>query len=501
MDRQREEDIAMNDVPNQRDLVEESAMPQPLRRPGQPRASILPVNPTGNVDNDSSAFVNRNQPQDITNEAGHRVRVYEHTTTRRITFAPNVAPSRPARAPGMPMFETERRPTRFPPARAATPLPPLRPARVPGTAMYEIERRPTPFPDLNAPDLRQMPSQAAIDFQRGYADRYRDYQEQRAYEARRHAAHQRQGVQGAYTGGTQRHGFPQQRHGMERPHGGMRVHSSPPPTHARFNQPFLGYRPPLGIDEQEMTVDEDNEYYAVHNEYGAVPWEDQTPFDRPAADRRRRMGNLPRPANPTFEREDDDDDSYTEYHPLRAHPGHRPLRAADWHEEEDGDDEASLKQNRPEDYERPRGRRLHRGGDYQNPEDAPVDAPEESHRPAITLMAGLNQAPLYGKIMISRDRRTFKYHRTTRFNTWLQSAVDNRTPPDDYFHEWLRAKEAEDAQKKRHPTKMPDFDPPKPTNAPPAQPSAVSPQPASVAPKGKRGVVSSLSSSSREDNS
>lgn len=116
-------------------------------------------------------------------------------------------------------------------------------------------------------------------------------------------------------------------------------------------------------------------------------------------------------------------------------------------------------------------------------------------------MAGLNQAPLYGKIMISRDRRTFKYHRTTRFNAWLQSAADNRTPPDDYFHEWLRAKEAEDAQKKRLPMKMPVFDPPKPTNAPPAQPSAVSPNTESVAQRGKRGAVSSLSSSSREDNS
>jgi hypothetical protein len=238
------------------------------------------------------------------------------------------------------------------------------------------------------------------------------------------------------------------------------------------------------------------------DEFGAVPWEDQTPYILAAADRRRGIDNDLRPTKPTWEQEDDDDD-------FRPRGKDHPLHVLEWPEEEDGDDEASMKQNRPEDYERPRGRRARHGREAAHigsPDDAPVEALEEPSRPAITLQAGLNQAPLYGKIIINNDRRSFRYHRTTRFNAWLESAADTRTPPDDYFHEWLRAKEAQDVVSKRLPIKMPNFDSSKPMNTVPAQPIGDSANTSSIAHKeevkgGKRGAVSSLSSSDRDNDS
>ncbi|KAH8907029.1 hypothetical protein BR93DRAFT_968582 [Coniochaeta sp. PMI_546] len=424
------QDTVMADVVDPWDLVENET-PVYLRREKEqePASTTARVNVANTTQRDPFAIVAPSRPRDIVTEAGHRVRVYEHNSTRRVTFAPGVAPPRPARAPGTPMFEVERRPT---------PCPPPRPARDPGTPMYEVQRRPTPFPDLLALDVDQV-------------RRHKDAEYLQHLDAQmQHVSQQRHEGQQAQTGEVQYHRGPLRAHPTGRPNGGIRIHTGPLPKHpdGRFKHPPLGWRPPPEIDERQMFIDE----------YGAVPWEDQTPYILAAADRRRGINNPLRPTKPTWEEEDDDDDDF------RPTGKYKHVRVPEWLEEEDGDDEASVKQNRPEDYERPQGRCGHRGPDpvhHDDPHDAPVKVHEEPARPAISLQAGLNQSPLYGKLVIDNNRRSFHYHRTTRFNAWLLTAVNNRTPPNDYFHEWLRATETQDVQRKAVPMKKPDVDPPK----------------------------------------
>jgi len=407
----------------------------------------------------------REPPTDTLDSAGNRVRVYEHTTARHITFAPGTVPPRP-RAPGAPMFESTRRPTPFPLVAQ-----PHRQVENGSPPFFGVERRPTPFP-RGVLDLSKMPSQQEIEFQQRADEGYRAYQD---------------ALERVVTN---------RRTDVDRSNGEIRMHTGPLPTHpdGRFKHPPLGWRE-SDLDERQMIIDE----------YGVVPWEDQTPYILAAADRRRGIYNPLRPTQPTWEEEDDSDDG-PDPNLIPAARG----RAVEYPEDEDGDDEASMKQNRPEDdQQRPQARRILR---VMNP-DPDVEAAlkaqkQQSSKPAICRNANVDQAPLYGKLVFDNDVRLQKYDPSHRFHEWLRDASRAAENRDDFFHEWLRAKEAESATKPRL-MRKPNFGSPIGSKIAPARSNAAtagdSSSPLARNPvermdctkDGKRGAVSpSLSSSS-----
>lgn len=472
-----EEDTEMHGVQDQWELVENETPPYIRAQQAQARQEAgvpTQVNASDAIHGGPFVFVGPNGPTDITDNAGNRVRVYEHTSTRHITFAPGAVPPRP-RAPGTPMFEPSRRPTPFPP-------PPLRPFRAAGAPDFEVERPPTPFPylDSKALDPSKMPSQQDIEFQQRAAQRNRQYRAVQVESTGWNVVSARHQVQA-----TQRCGTDFQQHGTPQPYGNAR---QPPPTRA-LDTPVAGRHPPLGwrtigLNERHMPIED----------YDAVPWEDRTPYISAAHDRHRGIDNPLRPTKPTWEQEDDSDEE-----PRHAKPN--PLRVPEYPEEEYGDDEASMRQNRPEDYQhRPHGRRALR---VLNPDldDACVGTLEQRAKPSITRSAHVNQAPLYGKMVFNNDLHRLNFVPTHGFHEWLRDAANARDARDDFFHEWLRAKEAESAKKPILPGNR-NFDMPMGNKIAPAKPSTgltdnCSPLSQKNEVKdGKRGAVSSSPSSS-----
>jgi hypothetical protein len=181
------------------------------------------------------------------------------------------------------------------------------------------------------------------------------------------------------------------------------------------------------------------------DEYGVVPWEDQTPYILAAADRRRGITNPLRPTRPTWEEEDDSDEEEL--------PRYRRTHGPDGQSDEGEDDDASIQQNRPEDYQqRPPGRRTLRVMN-PDPDDVVVMAPPEPPvKPSICRSANVDQAPLYGTMIYDRGIGQQTYDPTYRFHEWLHDASTAAEARDDFFHQWLRVKEAESAKKTRLPT-------------------------------------------------
>lgn len=365
------------------------------------------ANAVAAVHEDPFVLVGRNTPTDIVDGAGNRVRRYSHTPERQVVFTPGTPTPRP-RAPRSPMAQR---------------------------LDFAGDRPPTPFPALGPRvlDLNRMPRQQDIEFQQRAADQYRDYQEVRDRESRVTpniwngvpAMRPFQPVPLRFND-PQQHGSVQNAPVGGRPNGGIRIRTGPLPRHpdGRFMHRPLGWRP-TEIDERQMFIDE----------YGVVPWEDQTPYISAAHDRRRGINNPLRPTRPTWEQESDSDDE-----PRRARP--YALRAVEYPEEEYGDDEASVKQNRPEDYpQRPRGRRMLRVMN-PDPEEATTNVHGAPAKPFITRAADVNQAPLYGSTVFDNRRGCQSYIPTPRLHDWLHNSSNAREARDDFFLDWLHAEQA-----------------------------------------------------------
>lgn len=455
-----EEDIDMHEVQDQWELVENDTPPYIRAQQAQARrdaALTAQANAAPTVHQEPFVFVGRNGPSDTVNNAGNRVRVYEHTTTQHIRFAPQTAPPR-ARAPDAPMRDSGRRPTPFP-------LVPQQSETATGTSDFDIARPPSPFPDLGAGrfDLSEMPSQQDIEFQQRSDDEYRQHRRPMVMpnmwdteqDERLGQIAPLQVVGPQQRGPLQQLGtsrnhviVAQQAPVMERRNRGICIRTRPVPRHpdGRFRHSPLPW-PSSETDERHVSLDECR--IILPRDFPPREW---TPDVGEAHDQGRGINNPPRPTRPTWELEDDSDDEprQAQAHARRMAHGSSDEDSSDG---EYGDDEASMRQNRPgDDPQQPRGHRTLRvmNPDPDSDQDqaqAPVGANEEPARPSITRWANVNQAPLYSKLVFDDDQRSHQYVPTPGFHDWIQHVSTDRDEHDNLFHQWLHATDAESATK------------------------------------------------------